>query len=272
MRAPTLGRIYVRLAGERHVKGLAGFRGRRLVKARALLPRRLQPPLVLVGDGLRLVVSSDPLDVRIVRAMTGTHRHVFFPPALGDLDAVRLVLEVGAHHGIYTAVAARAYPRARIIAVEPALDALRALRRQVRENDLAERVEIVPAAIAERAGVAVLSHEDSGSWGATLHAPEAVTATESVVTLPLAALLGGRSPDVVKCNGEGAEFEVVRQLEELSIRPAVMVLAVHPDYGDVDELRARLERAGYGVVQTLPGDHPVWLCTLDDEPGSRSDR
>ncbi len=259
---PGLGRLYSRVAGDRLVKGLAGFRGRRLVKARALLPQRLQPTLRLVGHGVRLRVTADPLDVRIVRSVTSVDRDVFFPPEVGDPGQVRLVLDLGAHHGIYTAVAAHEYPAARIVAVEPALDSLLALRAQITENGIVDRVEVVPAALAARAGLATLSHEGSGSWGATIHEPEATVASERVVTLTLADIVGDRTVDVVKSNAEGGEYDLIEQLGSLPRLPPTMILAVHHEYGDVDRLRRRLEALGYAVDERRGGHHPVWVASL----------
>ncbi len=261
-----LGHLYARVAGDRLVKGLAGFRGRRLVKARALLPRRLQPTLRLVGHGVRLRVTSDPLDVRIVRAVTSVDREVFFPLEVGDPANVRLVLDLGAHHGVYTAVAAHEYPSARIIAVEPALDSLLALRAQIAENGIGDRVEVVPAALADRAGLATLSHEGSGSWGATIHEPDVAVASETVAALTLAQIVGDRAVDVVKSNAEGAEYELVEQLGSLPRLPPTMVLAVHHEYGDVPGLRTSLESLGYLVEERRGGHHPIWVASSRRPP------
>lgn len=260
---PQPGSIYKRLAGDGYVRGLDGFRGRRLVKGRSLLPRRLQPRVTVTAGDVRLVLTPDPVDAEIADSVVNRHRHVYFPDAVDRPADVRLVLEVGGHHGIYTAVAASVYPNARIITLEPSLDAIEVLREQLRLNRLEARVDVVPAAIGRAAGIATLSHDPSGSWGATLFSPDDVTRTEVVVTLPLASVVR-EVPDVVKSNAEGAEFELVPQLEELSERPRVLVLAVHPEFGDIDVLRERLTAMGYVVSEAVADHHPVWHCVLSE--------
>ena len=243
--------------------GLNDFRRRNLVKVQALLPRQLRRTVALRRGDLTLLATSDFLDAKIIHSVTSRDHDIYFPSAVGDPEEVTLVLEVGAHHGIYTAVAAEEYPNARIIAVEPSLDALLALRNQIAANSLVSRVEVIPAAISDSAGLAVLSHEPSGSWGATLHEPDAVTFSESVVTLTLADVLRGRVVDVLKSNAEGAEFALVGQLELQEHKPRVVVMAVHPDYGDEDALRERMTAMGYSVETAIDGHHPVWSCVLD---------
>lgn len=243
------------------MKGLGGFRGRRLVKARSLLPTRFQPPVVLECDGLRLRVTRDPLDVKIVRSVTSVQRSVYFPDEVGDASQVRLVVDLGAHHGIYTAVAAAEYPRARFVAVEPSLDALVELRRQVDVNALDGRVAVVPAALGAEAGVGVLSHDASGSWGATLLDPGTTLATERVVTLTYEHLVGDEAVDVLKSNAEGAEFTLVPELKRVPSLPRVLVLAVHPEFGDVDAIRSELGQLGYAIRVGIDGDRPVWVCS-----------
>ena len=78
----------------------------------------------------------------------------------------------------------------------------------------------------------------------------------------LAQILGGQTPDVVKCNAEGAEFAFVDQLAETGIRPGFIVLAVHTDFGDVESLRSSLEAMEYEVSDSISGHHPVWHCRL----------
>jgi len=232
------------------------------VKVRSLLPERLQTCVTVSRDGYRLMLTSDPVDAEIADSVVNRHHHVYFPTAVGRPEDVRSILEVGGHHGLYTVVAARVYPNARIVSMEPSLDAIAVLRSQVRLNGLQDRVEVVPAAIGRRAGIAVLSHDPTGSWGATLFAPDEVVKTEVVVTLPLADVLFGRVPDLVKSNAEGAEFELVPQLEQLSDRPRVLVLAVHPEFGEVEGLRTRLHGMGYAVTEAIADHHPVWHCVL----------
>ncbi len=264
------GALYKRLAGDRFVRGLSGLKGRRVVKARSLLPRRFQPTVRLRRRDVIIRVGSDPLDAEITDMVMNRHRHVYFPTSVGDPVKVTLVLEVGAHHGIYTVAAASEYPNARIIACEPSLDAVEVVRRQIRDNQLEDRVLVVPAAIADRDGLAVLSHEPSGSWGATLFKPETITGSEHVVTLTLANVLHGEIPDVVKSNAEGAEFTLVPQLAHLEPKPEMLVLAVHPDYGDDVQLRDDLAAIGYEVSVAIEGDHPVWHCVLGaDQTRSR---
>lgn len=256
------GQLYARLAGDRTVRGLAGFAGRRKVKIRALLPSRLHRSTTVTRDGFTYVVSPDPLDAEILDTVINRRHDVYFPEVVGDPESIHLVFEIGAHHGLYTVAAAAEYRNATIIALEPSISALPTLAAQVAVNDLTDRVQVIAAALGSHAGIARLSHEPSGSWGATLYEPDVVVDAESVVTLTLNQILGGRQPDLIKSNAEGAEFDLVAQLADQGSLPPTMILAVHHEYGDVDKLRSDIESLGYAVSVAIDGHHPMWRCDL----------
>ena len=67
---------------------------------------------------------------------------------------------------------------------------------------------------------------------------------------------------MVKSNAEGAEFALVGQLELQETKPRVVVMAVHPDYGDEDALRDRMTAMGYSDETAIEGHHPIWICVL----------
>ena len=184
---------------------------------------------------------------------------MFFPRVEAP---VTCVLEVGAHHGFYSVAAAYEYPQAQIIAVEPSPESCVLIRRNVDLNNLADRVDVVEYALAAAEGDATLRHDRSGSWGSSLFPLDGEVSTETVRTRSLAQMLAGRSPELVKSNAEGGEFELVRQLEELGLRPSVLVLMVHDEFGDVDAMRSSLTALGYTIEVGENTAHPVWHCRL----------
>ena len=81
--------------------------------------------------------------------------------------------------------------------------------------------------------------------------------SERVDLRTLADVLGAELPDIVKCNAEGAEYELVRQLGELPVRPAFLCIEAHPEFGDVDDLRRSAEALGYQVDVLGDAHRPV---------------
>ena len=66
-----------------------------------------------------------------------------------------------------------------------------------------------------------------------------------VESLTLPEILQGEALAMVYCNAEGAEYALVPQLCQHNLRPAVMVMCVHPEYGDAVALRREVRDLGY---------------------------
>jgi FkbM family methyltransferase len=261
----------------RRVKPLAGAKGRRWVQLRKLVSPLVDRPIVITSrDGLKLELTADPVDELVANDLLGRNRTLWFPPppdGLAEIDDPRVVLDLGAHHGFYAVTALSRYPRATLIAVEPSDVGVTQIRRNLELNHLAHRVRIVRAALASERGTGTLWHTDEGSWGNSLFQEEGVTVLgrEQVELLTLAEILDGAQPDVVKCNAEGAEFALVAQLARSEVRPALMILMVHPEFGDLDATRRDVEDLGYRVIVSGTENRPVLQAWRVGAGGSPED-
>lgn len=245
------------------MKPLAGAKGRRWVQARKLVSPLVSRSIVITSrDGLRLELTDDPVDELVANDLLGRNRVLWFPPppdGVEPVDDPTVVLDLGAHHGFYAVTALARYPRARLIAVEPSAVGVRQVTRNLELNGLSHRVRIVRAALAAERGTGTLFHTDEGSWGNSLFQEEGVTVLgdEPVELRTLEDILDGDRPDVVKCNAEGAEFALVAQIDALDLRPALMILMVHPEFGDLDATRRHVESLGYHVDVAGTANRPV---------------
>jgi len=254
----VLGRLYRLLPASRCTRLRCG--GAWKLGVRKLFSPLLGFPVVLESPPpprVRMLVSADPVDERIVETLLGRQRALYFP-ALADDWTPELVLDVGAHHGFYALFALATYPGARIVCVEPSAAAATLLARNLELNDWSGRASVRRAALAARAGAAELKHSPDGSWGHSLLEPdEGATGAEQVETATLGELLGDLRPDLVKSNAEGAEFELVRQLAAGGWRPPLVVLAVHPWLGDEAALLATMDNLGYTREQVGSPERPM---------------
>jgi FkbM family methyltransferase len=244
----------------RRIKGLGGASGRGLLQLRKLVAPLWQRPVTLVSPhGVRLRVTADPVDEQIAQHVLGPHRSDYFPTPPPELPRDACILDVGAHHGFYAAVALREYPDAHLICVEPSRRAIAELKANLDLNDTYGRVRIVDAALAPATGHGELRHTDEGSWGSSLYEEaSAAISTESVRLATLAEILGDERPAIVKCNAEGAEFALIAHLSTTDLRPEFMVVMVHPEFGDVDALLATAERMGYRTVPVGTAHRPAF--------------
>lgn len=207
-------------------------------------------------------LTVDPVDELVANDLLGTNRSLWFPeapdPAAPPPD-VRLVLDLGAHHGFYAVTALSRYPKARLVAVEPSHEGAARVRRNLELNGVAHRARLVEAGLARTSGSGTLFHTDEGSWGNSLFQEEGVQVLdrEAVSLLTFDEIIGSDRPDVIKCNAEGAEFALIDALRVSDVRPWMMILMVHPEFGDLDEVRKVVEDMGYVVQQAGVEHRPV---------------
>jgi FkbM family methyltransferase len=242
-------RIVRALPADRRINGLGGAKGRGWLQARRLVAPLLQRPVTLsTRDGLKLRVSTDPVDEQIAQHVLGPQRTQYFPAWPHGAPHAPCILDVGAHHGLYAAAALHEYPGSRIVCVEPSAEARPMLHANLDLNGFGGRARIVSSALAPAAGEAVLQHAADGSWGYSLYEDaESSTGSEVVELKPLEEILAGASPEIVKCNAEGAEYSLIEQLARTDVRPLLMIVMVHPQFGDMAQLIARAESMGYRI-------------------------
>ena len=261
--------------------GLKTFVDHRLPVA-ARVYRRLRDQLwywgleeVSVIDGLTLVAEPG------LAAAVPEYNEV---PTLKALLLRRDVyVDVGAHLGLYSCIAARMNKR--VVSVEPHPLNVKLLRENMRRNNL-QNVEILPVAVSDSAGSAVLLGGQQGAslvkgWGGI-----AATYETRVVTETLDGILGGRFENqhlVIKVDVEGNELAVVRGASATLVRhPAPVWMmeiglkenfagATNPHFIDVFELFWAHEYRAYALSapshEITRQDVSRWIETGTTEHG-----
>ena len=146
-----------------------------------------------------------------------------------------LFLELGAHIGAFTLVAAKHYGR--VIAVEPHPDSFALLEKNVKLNGLTN-VELHQAAASDYDGEVALRLAD-GNTGSTF--TENKNGNHRVTALRPQTILRGRSPDFIKIDIEGDEYKVLTACPEL-LDAKVIIFEYSPE---------QLRRQGGGDILHL---------------------
>ena len=183
-----------------------------------------------------------------------------FDPASSDvlrrfLRPGMVVIDVGAHIGYYTALAAaRVVPGGRVFAVEPAEENLAVLRRNVGRL-AAGSVTVCECAAGPRRAVRTL-HLTGSSDGHSFfpHPLFGSVGTVEVRQEPVDALVDGRV-DLIKIDVEGAELDALAGMERiLTENPQARLLVewnpacMHQAGREPDELPELLLRRGYRLA------------------------
>jgi len=150
------------------------------------------------------------------------------------------VLDIGAHHGLYTLLSAkRVGRRGKVIAFEPSPRECRRLAKHVRVNRC-RNVEVEACAVGDTSGEAELFMVDGyRDWGNSLR-PPAVPEPTRRVRVPVRKLddvlaaRGIEKVDFIKLDAEGGELGVLegaRRLLQTAPRPAILA--------EVEDIRTR---------------------------------
>lgn len=184
----------------------------------------------------------------LFKAIFKQHHRALIPTLRSAIAPDAVVFDVGAHAGQFTKLFARMAPQGRVYAFEPGSYARAILRTAVRANRLAN-VTILPLALGEKNGVAVLTVpvKASGSYGFGLaHIGDHGGGAAEIELVGLATLdevaaaLQIERLDFLKADIEGYELRLIRGARQTLARfkPALLI--------EIDE--TRLARAGDSIT------------------------
>ncbi len=147
------------------------------------------------------------------------------------------VLDIGAHHGLYTILAARSVGKAgRVVAFEPSPKERQRLLAHLRLNRVAERVSVIASAIGSETADTTLYVVKGKETGCNSLRPPAVKEPTEAVQVPVTSLDAFLSRenigrvDFIKMDIEGAELAMLQGAQEMLARhPRPVILAEMAD-------------------------------------------
>lgn len=161
-----------------------------------------------------------------------------------------LVVDCGAHIGLFSRVAACSYPAAQIVAFEPHPDNLTWLRRQF--EILRGRGEIVAAAVSDSAGTVVLRGNGCGGTVLDLR----VLSEQAAISVPMVRLrdwlqarLQSAKTVLIKSDIEGAEFLLVPDILPILPKICAIFIETHGYGGKEEDLISALVRQEFSVTR-----------------------
>lgn len=228
---------------------LAGKLGRQTVIVRWLRPWYGRALRALSADrGIEWTINSVPFRID-PRQRDWMGRHYDEPVARWLASRVKpgdLCVNVGANVGVYTLQCAYwSRPSGRVVAFEPNPHARAILEQHIRWNHMDDRVEVVDAAVSDRAGTASFfvdgTSDGRSRLGAANSALRAVNPIQ-VRTVTLDAFCHA-APDWLLIDVEGFEIQVLRGARQIIPKCRGLLVELHSgDWEVAGTSRADLER------------------------------
>ncbi len=215
--------------------------------------------VVQAHHGFRIHVDPSDYAVGHTVARTGEYEPEVSATLRRVLRRGATFVDIGANFGWFSLLGASIVgPDGRVIAVEPNPRNVALLRESVKDNGF-DNIDVLPVALAERAGVAAL--ETDGSNGRVIPIdgppPKTMEASFVVATYALDELLndlGTSRVDVIKIDVEGAEPLVLRgATKTISRRRPLLISEFYPmaldcsPWGNAANYLAMLRAFGYRV-------------------------
>ena len=204
------------------------------------------------GEGLISVCLTDYLQQRIF--FDGFYEKALVDWLTASLKADDVFWDVGSNVGAVTLVAARHCRQ--VVAFEPDPRSLHLLQAHVARNGLSN-VTVVPAALGEARGVALLHQAPLSNTGMTTLADDLPNSVSSVQVSVRRAddvfhEMQDLAPTVMKIDVEGREEAVLRGAAELLRTPSLRAVVFETDWDPASEaktaqLEALFEAAGFAV-------------------------
>jgi len=217
----------------------------------------------------RSIVSDHGRPLRFVRSIWwhDAHQIAFEREIRPYFDALtrgrpyQRICDAGAAEGLFTVAACAQFSAARVHAFEPSRRQRILLRRNVRLNAVADRVEVVPCGMWRSSGrLAFRTHGAIGALRETAELPPTLEFREHVAVIALDEWARRRSLtdiDLIKMDIEGAELEALEGARETlrRDRPDLLIQAYHQRDGarTFERCAAQLSSLGYEVREAPAG-------------------
>ncbi|MDO8561297.1 MAG: FkbM family methyltransferase [bacterium] len=152
-----------------------------------------------------------------------------------------IILDIGANIGVFTILAARRFPNAKVVAVEPQANNFAALEANVHRNKLSN-VELHRVAVSDSYGTTPLFIDDYNHGGHSIMVSQHGSRVEQVGTVPLRHF---GVPDAIKIDCEGAEYTILKEIPDCKY----IGIEIH-ETGDQQSLVSAIISKGFSVEET----------------------
>lgn len=188
----------------------------------------------------------------------------FVNQLLSKLKPGQIVLDLGAHVGSFSIMAAKEFPELKFVAYEPSKDNFALLEENIKLNKR-ENIESQNSAIHTKTGTSYFVTEGTSDSWKLVDSNEGYSSYEEVKTTSLQDAAGkfieNKSLGFIKMDIEGAEFDVLENSKDLLKQIPYLLLEFHPDpeIETFEESKARLKKFFEDLGLHVIGDNHYTL-------------
>lgn len=199
-------------------------------------------------NSISLTIRAKSFDKFIVQEIqTGS-----YDIALKELSESPVVIDAGAHIGVFATKVLSKFPKARLFCIEPIPDNLELLRKNLSDNAIAGNVTVIESLLSKSEGIKTIYERKDHSAGFNLYMP-----TEFKYDVPSRTLEGVMRDnkithcDLLKMDIEGGEYEVLMNTPtHVFEKIENIVMEYHPfpkETADIKRLSEFLSKNGYSL-------------------------
>lgn len=207
---------------------------------------------IILWNGLKFWVRFGTSDLGVI---DDVFNHRVYDRALNRLAAGNLVIDIGAHSGVFAVAAATI--GAKVFCFEPLRENLETLEANAKLNGCEDRIIGNQLAVSAIRGSKKLFRVEGDTGGSTffpaihpewnLNRKVVQTAVPCITLQEILDRYRIKVCNCLKMDCEGAEFEILGTAQSDDLRRVqTIILEYHPN-GDVQQIRSRLERVGFVV-------------------------
>jgi len=197
---------------------------------------------------LKLTIRAKSYDKFIVQEIyTGS-----YDIALKELPKSPVVIDAGAHIGVFATKVVKDYPLIDLFCVEPITENLKLLRKNLDDNNLSNSVTIINGLLSKEEGIKTIYGRKEHSAGFNLYMPTEVKYKVRSYTLESLMLEHKITHcDLIKLDIEGGEYEVLNNTpSHVFQRIKSIIMEYHPfpkESADIIGLSDFLSKNGYSL-------------------------
>lgn len=220
-----------------------------------LLKKKL---IVRLKNGMKFNIRTRTSDFSVINELL--IRNVYSPILRKRSAADKMVgVDIGAHIGVFSVLAANNFKNARILSFEPVPQNFHLLQKNIELNGLVNRVVPIHKAVSKEAGAVNIFKKANDTGGGSLYlnlkescSTEKIPA-EAITLSDIFDLYHLSTIDFLKLDCEGAEYEIICSTHERYLRRiSEIILEYHSHthcHGEKDKMKTYLKETGFDVQE-----------------------